>query len=332
MRVMEQSENNLLKISPFRDAHMHFMREGHPIRIDEGLALSAEYLSRGISSVEDMGHRNGLGWAFKKKSNRETTGFLKIYTAGQALYKKGTYGGFLGKGVSGEQEIKTAIKTVAEGGADFIKIINSGIVSLKETCPVTAGGFSPEEWKVIRDEAGRHDLTIRCHANSDRSIQQAVAFNVSSIEHGFFISEETLHRMLERKVSWTPTGIALLSIKPFLSREEQIWIEKIVDNHLKAVYYGASIGVNLRVGTDSGSKGVRPGKSFFKELQLFKQAGLSLDQIIAAACLGREEMEKGNYLLVEKNFIEMEKVEALFINGQRYEVALAVLRNPVDDK
>ena len=155
MRVVEPSENNLLKISPFRDAHMHFMREGHPIRIDEGLALSAEYLFRGISLVEDLGHRSGLGWAFKKKPNLGKTGFLGPRTAGQALYKKGTYGGFLGEGVSGKQEIKTAIKTVAEAGADFIKIINSGIVSLKETCPVTAGGFSQEEWKVIQEEAGR---------------------------------------------------------------------------------------------------------------------------------------------------------------------------------
>lgn len=321
-----------MKVPPFRDAHIHFMRDGNPIRIDEGLSLSAEYLSRGISSVEDMGHRNGLGWEFKKLTNPGKTGFLTLRTAGQALYKKGTYGGFLGKGVSGKQEIKTAIKTMAEAGADFIKIINSGIVSLKETCPVTAGGFSLEEWKVIREEAGRYDLTIRCHANSDRSIQQAVAFDVSSIEHGFYISEETLHRMVERNISWTPTGVALLSIKPFLSREEQVWIEKIVDNHLKAVYYGASIGVNLRVGTDSGSKGVRPGKSFFKELQLFQRAGLSLDQIKAAACLGREEMEKGNYLLVGKNFIEMEKVEALFINGREWDCGTIPLPDPVAEK
>ena len=120
--------------------------------------------------------------------------------------------------------------------------------------------------------------------------------------------------------------------KTFPFREEQVWIEKIVDNHLKAIYYGASIGVNLRVGTDSGSKGVRPGKSYFKELQLFKQAGLSLDQIIAAACLGREEMEKGNYLLVEKNFIEMEKVEALYINGREWDCGYIPLSNPVAEK
>jgi imidazolonepropionase-like amidohydrolase len=283
--------------------------------IDEGLSLSVEYLSRGIGLVEDMGHKNGLGWEFKKKTNRGKAGLLTIRTAGQALYKKGTYGGFLGKGVSGEQEIRTAIKIIAEAGADFLKIINSGIVSLQGACPVTEGGFSDEEWKVIQEEARKRGLKIRCHANGDPLIQQALAFGVSSIEHGFFVSKETLHGMVERKVSWTPTGFALLSLKPFFPREEQFHIEKIVDNHLKAVYDGASIGVTLRVGTDSGSKGVEPGKSFFKELQLFKQAGLSMNQILSAACLDWKEIEKGNYLLAKKNFIALEKVEALFING-----------------
>ncbi|MBA4392414.1 MAG: hypothetical protein C0407_02560 [Desulfobacca sp.] len=332
MRGKQPSGNNLLKIPPFQDSHVHFMREGYPIKVDEGLPLSAEYLSWGIVLVEDMGHKNGLGWEFKKRLNRGKPGPLKIRTAGQALYKKGTYGGFLGKGISGKQEIGAAIKAIAEAGADYLKIINSGIVSFREACPVTSGGFSDEEWKVIQEEASRHNLKIRCHANGDHFIQQAVAFGVSSIEHGFFVSPETVHRMVERKVSWTPTGFAFLSIKTFLAKEEQFLVEKIVDNHLKAVYDGISIGVTLRIGTDSGSKGVQPGKSFFKELQLFKQAGLTLDQIVSAACLNREEIDKGTYLLVERNFIEKEKVEALFINGRALDGRYAPRSNPMTGK
>jgi hypothetical protein len=88
-----------------------------------------------------------------------------------------------------------------------------------------------------------------------------------------------------------------------------------MNHHLKDVSYAASTGVNLGVGTDSGSRGVRPGESFFKELQLFQKAGLSLDQILSAACLDHEEIERGTYLLVKINFIEMEKVEAVFNHG-----------------
>lgn len=264
-----------------------------------------------------MGHKSGLGLEIKRSGNERERNHLRISSAGRALSKKGTYGGFLGKGITGEKEIKTAINDLALAGVDFIKIINSGIVSLREKNRVSEGCFSKEEWKVIREEASRHHLKIRCHANTDRLIRQAVTFGVSSIEHGFFVSHGTLREMAEKNISWTPTAFALMSLKSFLPEKEQGHLDQIMDNHLKAVYYAAFIGVKLQVGTDSGAKGVRPGESFFKELQLFKKAGLSADQIISAACLPREEIEGGNFLLVEKNFIEQERVRSVFVNGVR---------------
>jgi hypothetical protein len=314
---MITGQKDFLFIPPFRDAHIHLMSDGHPSTLDDCPFLFAEYFSRGIVSLSDMGHKSGLGLEVKKIPDLYGLFPLRFHTAGWALHKKGGYGGFLGKGVSGKEEIRSAIQTLAASGADFIKITNSGIVSLQAEKPVTEGGFSGEEWKVIQEEAGVHGLPICCHANSDLAIRQAVDFGVSSVEHGFFLSKETLRAMSEKSIAWTPTAIALLRLKGFLSPEEQNQVDLIVDLHLSAINYAASIGVKLKVGTDSGSKGVRAGESFFKELQLFKKAGLSLEQIQSAACLDQAEIERGNYLLVENNFIEMEKVEAVFMNGVR---------------
>lgn len=307
----------MIKIPPFKDAHVHLMIDGQRATPADVQALPCRFLDQGIISIMDMGHKNGLGLKFNKIQDLESPFPIRVLSAGWALQKQGGYGGFLGKGIFGEEEIKSAIKQLAEAGADFIKIINSGIVSLEEGKPVTPGGFSDEEWKVIKKEATLHDLPIRCHANSNRAIRQAVDFGVSSIEHGFFISRETLQVMAEKGVAWTPTAIALPSLKPFLSLKEQNRVDRIVDRHLETVHDAASFGVKLQVGTDSGSKGVRPGESFFKELQLFRKAGLTLDQILSAACLDQAEIEQGNYLLVEDHFMEMEKVEAVYINGVR---------------
>lgn len=311
MNLIQPVDRNLSKIPPFHDAHIHFMVDGRQTTLDDWLPLSTQYLSRGILSIQDMGHKSSLGLEAKKLKGKPKEPFLKIQTAGFALYKKGTYGQFLGKGVSGRKEIAAAIRNLAETGADFIKIINSGIVSFLGKNPVSGGGFSSEEWKVIQEEAGRYRLKIFCHANGDPAIGQALDGGASSIEHGFFVSREILHRMVEKRVSWTPTAAALLSIRPFLTGEEQRQLDQVVDDHLKAVYDAASVGVHLRVGTDSGSKGVQPGESFFKELRLFKKAGLSLGQILSAACLGPEEIGPGNYLLVNKNFIDQGRVEAV---------------------
>ena len=310
-------DKRLIKIPPFQDAHIHFMIAGQQATLENCQTIFGQFLSKGIISVADMGHKSGLGLEFKKVSDRKSPFPMKIRSAGSALHKKGGYGGFLGKGISGKKEIQAAIRSLIEAGADFIKILNSGIVSLREETPVTEGGFPGDEWKVIQEEAGLNRLPIRCHANSDQAIRQAVEFGVSFIEHGFFISKETLQVMAEQGVAWTPTAIALLSLKAFLSPETQSRVDRIVDQHLEAIHYAASIGVKLQIGTDSGSKGVRPGESFFRELQLFKKAGLSLDQILSAACLDPAEIERGNYLLAENNFIENGKVEAVYINGVR---------------
>jgi len=307
--------NNFLIIPPFRDAHVHLMIDGHQANLDDCRFITDQFLAKGIVSVADMGHKSGLGLEFKKIIDEKNVYPLKMRSAGFALFKKGTYGGFLGKGVSGKKEIQAAIKALIKAGADFIKVINSGIVFFRKENSVTEGGFSEEEWKVIREETGRQGIKIRCHANTDQAIRQAVTFGASSIEHGFFVSQETLHMMLERSVYWTPTVFAPLSTKAFLPEKEQGQLEKIVNHHLMIVSYAASIGVHLQVGTDSGSRGIRPGESFFKELQLFKKAGLSLDQIVSAACLDREELKRGNYVLVEKKFIVHEKVEAVILDG-----------------
>ncbi len=309
MNLIQPVDRNLSKIPPFHDAHIHFMVDGRPAGMNDHPSLRTSYLSKGILSIQDMGHHTGLGLEFKKIKGKPKEPFLKIQTAGFALYKKGTYGQFLGKGVSGRKEIAAAIRNLAETGADFIKIINSGIVAFLGKNPVSGGGFSSEEWKVIQEEAGRYRLKIFCHANGDPAIGQAIHGGAASIEHGFFISRETLHEMGEKRVSWTPTVNALLSIKSFLTGEEQRQLDQVIEDHLKAVYSAASVGVQLRVGTDSGSKGVQPGESFFKELRLFRKSGLSLGQILSAACLNPEEIEPENYLLVNKNFIDQGRVE-----------------------
>jgi imidazolonepropionase-like amidohydrolase len=262
-----------------------------------------------------MGHRSEAGVA----ARRVLENVISVRTAGFAIFRQGGYGSFLGRSVAGKEEIKRAVRDVADSGADFLKVVNSGIVSADRSRPVSEGGFSPGELKIISAEARERDLEIACHANSDAAIKEAVAAGVSSIEHGFFISRETLHMMSESGVSWTPTAIALLSLGTFLPAEEKKYIEEVVDGHLASISYAASIGVTLRVGTDSGSKTVAHGASFFEELRLFQRAGLSLDQILSAACVDEEEMDKGRSIFVARDFITTGKIEVINKKGENIE-------------
>jgi imidazolonepropionase-like amidohydrolase len=308
---------NAMKIPPFSDAHMHFMLEGKPLTLNGLPGIRDAYVKCGIFSVSDMGHRSGIGLHAKACFNSDPGAVIKVKSAGYAVYKKGTYGSFLGKGVSDPAEIKKAVDEIADAGADFLKVINSGIVSTKRTGLVTEGGFSPEELKLLAEAARSRNLRMVCHANTDGAVQNVLDAGAVSVEHGFFISHDTLDRMAQEKIEWMPTIFALLSLAGLYQAAERRNIEKIVDEHLSSVSYAASIGVPLRIGTDSGSKGVAHGSSFFDELQLFAKAGLPLQQIISAACMDESEIEAGNFLIADEDFIASRTLRAVFIKGKQ---------------
>ncbi len=141
-----------------------------------------------------------------------------------------------------------------------------------------------------------------CHANSDAAVRNAINAGAVSIEHGYFVSRDTLHIMAEARIAWIPTIFALHSLARKCTADGQALIEKTVEKHLSSVSYAASIGVILRIGTDSGSKGTAHGSSFFDELQLFRKSGLTLEQIISAACMDESEIARGNFLIVTRDF------------------------------
>jgi len=292
---------------------MHFTKEGRPVSNQELLKIAHRYRQYGIFEVHDMGHKSAAGLEARRALEEK----IKVRSAGWAIFRKGTYGVFLGKSVSGKEEIKKAIKEISEAGADFLKVVNSGIVSLRGEGSVTEGGFSLEELKIIHGEALEHNLEIRCHANSEMAIGDAISAGASSIEHGFFMSKENIDAMAEKGVAWTPTVYALQSLAPTLQDDERKYLDGVIDRHLSSIHYASSIGCRLRIGTDSGSKGVDHGPSFFDELALFRKAGLTLPQTVSSACMVAEEIERGNYLLVKKDFITTKEIEAVYQRGQR---------------
>ncbi len=303
-----------IKIPPFIDRHIHFLRNGLPITVQEAEEIKRSLISSGILSICDMGHSSGIGLEVKRLWQSEP---LQVRSCGYAIHKKGGYGSFLGTGVSDEKEISEVVRRIAREGADFIKVINSGIVSITPEMPVTDGGFSREELRVIVEEAGEMGLEVICHANSDRAIREAVSAGVTSIEHGFFVSEETLYMLKEESVSWTPTVYALLSFAIGQPVDVRSYLEGVIDRHLESVYIAHSIGVRLHVGTDSGSRGVSHGKAFFEELRLFKKAGLSDRDLIGCGCMEEREVSSGNYIILSDGGIEEATIEAVYFQGKR---------------
>jgi imidazolonepropionase-like amidohydrolase len=101
--------------------------------------------------------------------------------------------------ISGVEEARKAVRQAIYDGADCIKVI------------VNAGSrrLSYEEMKVIVEEAKRANLPVAAHAtDGDGPSMTAVEAGVSSIDHGYTISETVLNLMAKKNIFLVPTDVA----------------------------------------------------------------------------------------------------------------------------
>jgi len=246
------------------DAHVHI----------RDVTAVDDIAQAGIVAVRDAGTREGTSLVFRR--HRGVSGLPAVVTAGRALVKKDGYGAVLGTIVDTRAEVESAIAALARDGADIIKVVASGAVSLKRPGTITAGGFGREELLYIADIARMNGLAVMAHANGEAAIGHAAEAGVLSIEHGFFMTEEALRIMAGRGVSWVPTVGALrrAADQPEAPGEARAFIERLIDEHLVMVGKAFALGIPLAVGTDAVLPDRRYGSYYESELAYFRRAGI----------------------------------------------------------
>jgi imidazolonepropionase-like amidohydrolase len=121
---------------------------------------------------------------------------------------------------------------------------------------------------------------VLCHAYSAEGIDGAVRAGVRSIEHGVFVSEETIAEMARRGTYFTPTMDAITSMasspNPVLAARGQEYTPILQ----AAVLAAKEAGVTIVAGTDSFGSEVTP---IGTEARLLAEAGLSPLEALQAA-------------------------------------------------
>jgi imidazolonepropionase-like amidohydrolase len=255
------------------DAHVHIKSPG-------GLAALA---AAGIIAVRDAGVRGNA--AVGREIPRIPGTQPAVVSARWALYKKGGYGSPFGVPVAGRDEISAEIHRLAEAGAGIIKVMASGLVSLREPGKITAGGFPGDELAFIVDEAARRGLDVMAHANGEEAIIASAEAGVRSVEHGFFMTARALEVLAKQGTFWTPTvgALALAADRSAASAEARPFVAGLIRSHQQMILHAHTLGVSLAVGTDCVLPDARHTEAYGAELMYFEQAGLSRDEVMAIA-------------------------------------------------
>ncbi len=248
------------------DTHLHLSLGGDPI------ANAQLQLAAGVGVVRDAGDRDGLLDGFAMPSS------LTVVRTGPAIFKKGSYGSFLGD----NRELTLAEKVV-QTPSSFVKVILTGLVSFDNY-----GEIGPQQWSLaelseIVEMAAVVGKKVMVHVNSDKACKEAVAAGVHSIEHGYFIEPETLTSMAEKGIFWTPTIAAManqiLDPDKRFSGAQLVIIKRNAERQLEMIRFAYEAGVKLSIGTDSGSYNVPHGQTFLREMELFVEAGIEKSEV-----------------------------------------------------
>lgn len=158
-------------------------------------------------------------------------------------------------GVSGPENVRRMVRAMIERGADAIKIMATERAGLPETDP-RKRVYSEEEMSAAVDEAGKSGIYVAAHAHGDEGARAAVRAGVRTIEHGTYLSDETLALMKERGTCLVPTIATVLDLidpggdydNPILAVRGRAMLPRIRE----ATQQAWKMGVSIVAGADTG--------------------------------------------------------------------------------
>ncbi len=234
----------------------------------------------GASDDIDIGLRNAIRNGWTDGPRMLVSRYALGATGGhcdQTGFPPGTFGKDRGvaEGIlHGEVEAREAVRQQVKYGADVIKVCASGgVLSLGDD--LGAAQLTDGELAAIVDEAHRLGRKVAAHSHPDGASRAAVRAGVDSIEHGSFLTEETLALMKAKGTYLVPTLLAgewVLAKADKLPPEIAAKARAAVAARSDAFRRAVKSGVRIAFGTDAA---VAPHELSAREFGLMVSLGMT---------------------------------------------------------
>ena len=242
------------------DCHMHMILDGvewkaaigrHKNGPDEAFIRNIlhRYQSLGYTYLRDGGDRWGAG----KRARELAPEYGICYrTPLSPLCKAGHYGGFIGEKYENFREFSELVKKMRQNGADFIKIMISGLMDFDRFGVLTQPGLPTDEIRELIHIAHEEGFAVMAHANGARTVEAAAAAGVDSVEHGAYLDGDALAAMAEMGTVWVPTLSTIGNLRG-KGRFSEDAVTAILASALENVGKFAAMGGILACGSDAGA-------------------------------------------------------------------------------
>lgn len=268
------------------DCHMHMVLDGvdwrqaiwrHAQGPEEGYirGVLQTYQRLGVTYLRDGGDRWGVGARARELAPEYG---ITYRTPLAPLCMQGHYGSFIGASYESLAEYARLVRAHRQQGADFVKIMISGLMDFHRYGVLTEPGLPKDTIRQLIHIAHEEGMTVMAHANGAETVLAAAEAGVDSVEHGAYQNEESLTAMTQMGTVWVPT-ISTIGNLLGKGRFPDDQVRAILEHAWESL---AAYSGLVAPGTDAGAWSVPHGST--TEEVLLAQAGIDgarLDQGIA---------------------------------------------------
>lgn len=253
---------------------------------DEALELmrsnAAKLLDAGVTTARDLGAPGTLGTQIKAEIAAGETAGPSLQVTNAPITVPGGHAFAMGGVAEGVEDVREAVRSRANEGADLVKVMTTGGFMTAGSRPWQTR-YSLEELRAIVDQAHELGLLTTTHVLGVEGIERAVDAGFDAIEHcgwvtesGTKFNEEIARKIVDRGVVVSPAmNTACMADSYFCPWDEH---DAVVGN-LRKLH---DMGARIIAGTDAGI-GLVHFARFADGLSVFADAGMSPREIIASA-------------------------------------------------
>ena len=235
----------------------------------------AAYQAAGITYLRDGGDRFGV--CLRARELALEYGII-YRTPAFPIYKKGHYGSFIGRGWSDLTEYHALLAEAKAAGADFIKLMVSGLMDFSACGVLTEEPLTGGEMHDLITAAHDMGYAVMAHCNGAAAVKNAVAAGVDSIEHGAYLDDEACRILAESHTVWVPTLSTIGNLRG-KGRFDETAVEQILESAMENAAKFAAMGGLVAEGSDAGAWAV-PHAAGTERTLLTQALGENVEEVL----------------------------------------------------
>ena len=174
----------------------------------------------------------------------------------------------MGRGFDDLREYHALVKEAGRQGADFIKIMTTGLLDFNNHGMVTGTPLEKEEVREMVHIAHEEGFAVMSHTNGVCGAQAAIEAGVDSLEHGNYMDDETIAMLADSHTVWVPTLVTVRNLMG-CGRYDDTVLQPIIESGETSLRRAFHKKARVALGSDAGAYRVMHGTGIRDEYRAF---------------------------------------------------------------